>query len=270
MRFKNNFKKFIIKFLFYTNLGCTIRDKVLIFLSLPLALLKKFLSCFRRSWSNLRIFKCFERKTVKLKYRGFVFNIWLSTVVGSLLFSEKCIEKYFNKSHGVFIDVGAFIGEWSILLAKYLKNGKIISIEAHPENYRLLLKNIHENSLSNVIPLHIAAWNKKKKLKLFVHERPCHSLKIKGKDFIIVNGETIDNIVKKFCKRLPVTFIKIDVEGAEVEVIEGALTTIKKYRPTIIFESFKRENLEKIKRILSSHGYSIKSIDKSNYIAKVV
>ncbi len=89
-----------------------------------------------------------------------------------------------------------------------------------------MLKNIHENSLSNVIPLHIASWNKKKKLKLFVHERPCHSLKIKGKDFIIV-------------KRLPVTFIKIDVEGAEVEVIERKFGENKK------------------------NGYSIKSIDKS-------
>lgn len=64
----------------------------------------------------------------------------------------------------VFIDVGAHIGKYTILVAKIVgKEGLVIAIEPNPENYETLLENIKLNNLKNVIAVNIAAWNKKQK-----------------------------------------------------------------------------------------------------------
>jgi hypothetical protein len=50
---------------------------------------------------------------------------------------------------------------------------------------------------------------------------------------IRVTMTRLDDIVSK---DLPIHFIKIDVEGAELQVMRGAMSTIRKYKPTIVFE----------------------------------
>ena len=55
--------------------------------------------------------------------------------------SQINLEKYFNILKGNFIDVGAHIGKYSIMVAKKLKSrGKVIAIEPDPENFKILKK----------------------------------------------------------------------------------------------------------------------------------
>ena len=64
-----------------------------------------------------------------------------------------------------------------------------------------------------------------------------------------VSFNTIDNLeVTPF-------FIKIDVEGAELEVLKGSLNVIKKYNPVILVEIQNQKSYQEIKELLSSHGY---------------
>ena len=64
-----------------------------------------------------------------------------------------------------------------------------------------------------------------------------------------VSFNTIDNLeVTPF-------FIKIDVEGAELEVLKGSLTVIKKYNPVILVEIQNNKSYLEIKELLSLHGY---------------
>jgi FkbM family methyltransferase len=64
-----------------------------------------------------------------------------------------------------------------------------------------------------------------------------------------VSFNTIDNLgVTPF-------FIKIDVEGAELEVLKGSLTVIKKYNPVILVEIQNEKSYLEIKELLSLHGY---------------
>ena len=74
-----------------------------------------------------------------------------------------------------------------------------------------------------------------------------------------VSFNTIDNLeVTPF-------FIKIDVEGAELEVLKGSLTVIKKYNPVILVEIQNNKSYLEIKELLSLHGYiNIDPNKKSN------
>ena len=64
-----------------------------------------------------------------------------------------------------------------------------------------------------------------------------------------VSFTTVDNLgVTPF-------FIKVDVEGAELEVLKGSLNVIKKYNPVILVEIQNQKSYQEIKELLSSHGY---------------
>lgn len=64
-----------------------------------------------------------------------------------------------------------------------------------------------------------------------------------------VSYNTIDNL------RVNPFFIKIDVEGAELEVLKGSLTVIKKYNPVILVEIQSKESYLEIKKLLCLYGY---------------
>ena len=72
----------------------------------------------------------------------------------------------------------------------------------------------------------------------------------------------LDNIINK-----KIHLIKIDVEGHEWELIDGATKTIIKHRPIIILETFKRNNnIKKIKQFILSFNYTASYISADNYL----
>ena len=79
---------------------------------------------------------------------------------------ERKVWRYLNLKKGeIFVDVGAHIGAYTINTAKIASN--VIAIEANPENFKVLIKNISLHKLDNVIPYNVAAYNVNKKLKLY-------------------------------------------------------------------------------------------------------
>lgn len=62
-----------------------------------------------------------------------------------------------------------------------------------------------------------------------------------------------------------ICFIKIDVEGMEIEVLKGAYETIQKSKPYIMVESF-GEKIETVNGILSNIGYSYIELPGENYL----
>jgi len=153
---------------------------------------------------------------------------------------EKWMQDYLSSlgSGDVFLDVGAHIGKYTIPAAKRVgRNGLVIAIEPHPENYKTLTENIKLNDLNNVIALNIAAWKEEGILKLFIgdtHGR--HSVKrCLGLGYVEVRAKALDEVIDQLKVRR-VNLIKIDVEGAELEVLKGLARTLEKYRPTVIVE----------------------------------
>ena len=142
------------------------------------------------------------------------------------------ITKLFTKNN-IFIDIGANIGIYSLLLSKYSK--RIYAFEPETENYSRLLKNVNNGNTQNISIIQKAAYSESGKKKLFINASDAgwHSLFLKTNVFQVVNTVTLDNFIKN--KRLKnIGLIKIDVEGAELEVLKGLSNTLKKGPPILI------------------------------------
>jgi FkbM family methyltransferase len=147
---------------------------------------------------------------------------------------EDEIIHHFNTKQGdIVVDVGAHMGKYTIISSKRVgANGKVIAIEAHPGNYEMLNRNIKLNGLTNVTTLNFAVYSKESKVKLFLPgEKSNHSiyntlLSSRATDqgkFVEVNADTLDNLLQKNgISHAEVNWLKIDVEGAEFEVLKGA------------------------------------------------
>jgi len=86
-------------------------------------------------------------------------DLWMLSTIG-----EWEMRPYFNLKRGVFIDVGANVGKYTVMVGKKLKNkGKVIAFEPEPSNLKALRKNISMNNIKNVKILPLACSNKKNK-----------------------------------------------------------------------------------------------------------
>jgi FkbM family methyltransferase len=158
---------------------------------------------------------------------------------------DEIIDHFNTKQGDIVVDVGAHMGKYTIIASKRVgANGKVIAIEAHPGNYEMLNHNIKLNGLTNVIPLNYAVYSKESKIKLYMPDEESgytmhHSVMfnylsskypLQGKDnekFIEVNANTLDNLLQKNGIS-QVNWIKIDVEGAEFEVLKGSANILSR------------------------------------------
>lgn len=139
-------------------------------------------------------------------------------------------KKYQLKKGDVAIDVGAGFGINAIIYSKEVGDeGKVISIEPAEDNLMCLKKNIELNKVKNVTVIQKGLWNKKDRLKFYLNPVPGgHSL-VTDKDDAIriteVGVDTLDNILTALGVDR-VNFIKMDIEGAEIEALRGMEETL--------------------------------------------
>ncbi|MDQ3971278.1 MAG: FkbM family methyltransferase [Thermoproteota archaeon] len=144
---------------------------------------------------------------------------------------DEIIELFTPKEGDVVIDVGAHMGRYTIIGAKRVgTKGKVVAIEANPNNFEMLNRNIKLNQLTNIISLNNAVYSKETKIKLYLPgEELGHTTyntvmsdRSKNEDkFVEVSANTLDYLLQ-LKGIMDVNWIKIDVEGAEFEVLKGA------------------------------------------------
>lgn len=163
------------------------------------------------------------QKLSKIKEFKF-FGSFLSIL--SVQYVEQSYEKYHCLREGEsIVDMGAHIGIFTVKAAKAVGDGgRVIAIEPQVDNLRFLQRNIEANELKNVIIVPKAVNSKKGKSKLYLSGRTwSHSLlpqELGSSEFAEIEVDTLDNILRELGVK-KVDFMKMNIEGAEVEALKG-------------------------------------------------
>lgn len=176
------------------------------------------------------------------------------------------------KKGDVFIDVGAHIGAYSIPAAyKVGDKGIVIAIEPSPV-VMFLIRNVMLNKLRNIIVIPKAiSLNSKVELTF----NPIHSggssivgFPSKGSISIKVDAEPLDHIVDKTLgnKRI-IKILKIDVEGAEIEVLRSAIQTLNQTKYVIV--EVRYNTIDQVTKILKEHNFSFINLSFCREKAKI-
>jgi FkbM family methyltransferase len=169
----------------------------------------------------------------------------------------------------VVVDCGANIGTHTVSWARQMTGwGSVIAIEAQERVYYALAGNVAINNCFNARLIHAAACDRNGTMKIpnpdYFSPGSFGSLELKPAKNPEMIGQIIDYADAKLVQVNAITIdslgldrldlLKIDVEGMECEVLEGARRTIRRSLPVIIIEHFKT-GPDDIVRFLKHHGY---------------
>ena len=155
----------------------------------------------------------------------------------------KILFSHINEGMNV-IDIGANIGAITLQMAKKIsKSGNVFSFEPSPYNFKQANKNISLNNFSNIKLINQGLGNKKETAFLYnVNPNNRGMLRLlpeddqsKSYEKEEVEIDTLDSNMQKFSIAKP-DFIKIDVEGFEYKVLQGAHETLSKFKPILFIE----------------------------------
>ena len=143
--------------------------------------------------------------------------------------------KYFTNKNLNSLDIGAYKGVYTYFISKYSK--KVYAFEPNPKSYKILKKTVGKNV--KVFPYALSDQSTSDFLKIPKGKKgysnqggSLRNIKL-DKNFGKVRVETkkIDDLKLK-----NIGFIKIDAEGVELKVLNGAKELIKKYKPVLLIE----------------------------------
>ena len=233
---------------------------------------------------NLKRLKLYKTKTGNYYLPQFALkDLIRNEIIDDKIFDKKVYEtaiKYV-KEDSIVLDVGANFGQLSVLLSKCKKNVEVYSFEASNYLFEILKKNIQVNN-ANVKLFYNLVGNEKEQ-ELFIKKPNISRFNTYGSNMIEkadtknddnpdiekINSIKIDDIL--FEKK--VSLMKIDVQGYDLEVLQGSKKTIMKQQMPIIFEyeeDFAKDfnyTFKNFENFIDEISYEISiQIDKSNYL----
>jgi len=187
----------------------------------------------------------FTRPYIKRKcVEGVSFDFYIGDEDGMVWYDTTCTDPFWPEmriirdhliGHGdVVFDVGAHQGCTAILFSNWTgPNGKVVAIEPNPKNVSIIKTNIAMNHLNNVEILNVAAGEESGRLNLATESSNSH-LTMEGEAMSI----PVDVIALDSLLEMRPSFIKLDVEGADVLALRGARNILKTY-PKLAIEVHK-------------------------------
>lgn len=156
------------------------------------------------------------------------------------------------------IEVGANIGSLTLALADIVgAEGHVYALEPQPENYQLLKQNLEDNPLGSVVTTYDVGAGEKDgesciPALMAIANRNYGSVEVgSGQQRIVIRP------LDGFLFATAPSFIKIDVEGMEAEVLRGATEIIKQHRPVLYVENDRPEKADELVRLIASLGYKM-------------
>ncbi|GAH33185.1 unnamed protein product [marine sediment metagenome] len=209
-----------------------------------------------------------SKKIVIHEIDGIRYELDLSRLVHSQMYhygvwepdTTNIINKYVRRGM-VCLDIGASSGVHTLRMAKLVgKKGKVYAFEPSDWMFEKLMRNIELNRRYHGIiiteKIALFSFDRKGKFETTEHGKIGRPI---DEPMIDMDFMCIDSYVKKMgIKKLD--FVKIDTDGYEAEIFEGAEKTLKKYQPMMIVE-FRPSLTKQLIDILSSYGYTFYRAD---------
>lgn len=231
----------------------------------------------KKQSNNLLIISAHVLNNLQKKnlYNGIIFDVSNKTLLSRaqrLIDKEKDTIWWISNlysSEEIFLDIGANIGSYSLYACKLHKKIRVYSFEPESENYNILVRNIKSNKMSNQITsFNLALSNhnviRQENLNLSSNTpgksnhnissiNNDHSVTVDSSSILI---SSLDYLMKvKIIESFD--HIKIDVDGAEAQIIEGMkLALNSKFIKTIIIEfNYTNEKIEEYVQLICSYNF---------------
>jgi FkbM family methyltransferase len=173
------------------------------------------------------------------------------------IFLKKIYAFQFDKPSPRILDLGANIG-LSVLFFKMLyPEAKITAFEADPTIYQYLVKNVHGNGFGDVELFNKAVWTENTTLKFSCRGAGAGRIAMQG-DENLIDVEAFD--LSEFLGDQRFDFVKMDIEGAEEDVVPACAEHLCRTRWLFIeyhSKSGKKQRLDRILSVLSSIGFRV-------------
>lgn len=225
--------------------------------------------------------------------------VFVEHLAKGIVYEEDIIFKYiisrFQKMDSsipkIILDIGGHIGSHTLLYSKYIPNSTIYTFEPQKELYNILKMNLTVNAITNVNTFNCAVGELNGTCTMSGMLYDGYNTTVSydtdrllnyGGITVGMGGEKIDMISIDSLNLPACHYMKIDVEGAEALVFLGALNTIRKYKPFIMFENSDKTVTDEMKAsigiekdriiedpiyLLEKEGYYLSRIEGGNILA---
>ncbi len=222
----------------------------------------------------LKIFTILRKRATRdSRFRGIVVPV--DDLIGHNLMATGCFEatqfdgvdtllKQTHLAHlaklGRFVDVGANIGLYSLAFSD--RFASTLAVEANPQTFLVLRANLALRTIGSVTPICVGASNKPGEAQLHVPingnlgwatlDEAHHTVPTKA---LPISIRRLDDIMEEN-EGPAIVLLKIDVEGHEQSVLEGAEKTLRNDGPIVLFEVLGEEAGRASARLLQDCGYA--------------
>lgn len=189
--------------------------------------------------------------------------------------------KPYVKPNTCVLDCGAYVGSHSILISKIDPSVDVLAFEMMPEHFKIIHDNIRLNRISNMLVFNCALSESNGQLEIpeVDYQKEEHvnfgrtSLKDTEKEDtpVHVPAMALDTFLPWIKK--PLSVIKMDVEGHEIQALNGARNILSTFRPVVVVEIWKDKydafQKSDLWRFMSRQlGYTMRRIHNDDYLLK--